>query len=339
MRILLCSNWFSPSIGGVETVSKILAEEWARAGHVVSVVTSTPSSDSETPYRIIRNPSIRELYKLGLEADVIYQNLMSLRTLLPLMLCRKPVVITHASWLRRVDGSIGIENYLKRIILRTATNVSISQAIAAELPVTSITINNPFEAREFLASKDQPRDRDIVFLGRLVSDKGCDLLLNAVGLLKKQGRHPSVTIIGDGPEMSPLKALALRLDIADQIDFLGSIREGRGKIMARHRCLAIPSLWAEPFGIVACEGIASGCAVVASENGGLMEAVGSCGLPFPNGDYTALSIALSKVLYEPGLREALIANGPKHLESFQDSNVAKNYIDLFQGLIDQQHQR
>ncbi len=333
MRILLCSNWFAPSIGGVETVSKILAEEWTRNGHTVTIVTGTPGPEFVGPYKVIRNPSRAELRKLGDEADIIHQNLMSLRTLLPLILCRKPIVMTHQSWLRRNDGSRGLENYMKLLALRVATNVSISKAIAAELPVQSTVIGNPFEAKEFETLRDRSRTRDIVFLGRLVSDKGCDLLVKAVGLLKQRGHAPTVTMIGDGPEMAALKTLAAEQGVAEQFEFLGSVREGRGEIVAQHRVMAVPSLWAEPFGIVACEGIASGCAVVASEKGGLMEAVGPCGLPFPNGNFQALADALERALYEPGLREKLVANGPEHLKNFQGSHVAALYIDLFRTLL------
>ena len=335
MKILLCSYWFSPSFGGVESVSKILAEEFSRAGATVTVVTDTPA-DSAQPisyaYAVVRQPSRRQLLQLARESDVILQNMISLRFMAAIILSGKPVFILHASWMRRHSGKRGPENYAKLFFTLICRNVSISQAIADSLPKKSTIIGNPFEAAEFDVLRTQPKDRDIVFMGRLVSDKGCILLLTALAALKTRGLRPSLTIIGDGPESGPLKAAAAELGIADQIEFAGAMREGRGALVARHKIMAVPSIWVEPFGIVALEGIASGCALVASANGGLRDAVGPCGLLFPNGDATALAAALERVLEEPGLREELVARGPEHLKEFQPARVAGKFLALFRSV-------
>jgi len=333
MRILICSRWFLPSFGGVETVSKILAEEFTRAGAQVSVVTNTPGPDMLVPYRVIRRPSRKALRRVAQDSDVIFQNLISLRTLVPLILSRKPIVVTHQSWLRRTDGRRGLENHLKLLALRACHNVSISKAIAASLPVQSVVIGNPFDTREFEGLHDKPRDRDIVFLGRLVSDKGCDLLLRAMGELKTKNLSPSLTVIGDGPEMPALKALTTELGLNAQVEFLGAVQEGRGQIVARHRIFAIPSLFAEPFGVVALEGVASGCAIVASSEGGLPDAVGPCGLYFANGDAKGLSVALERTLTDATLRDKLVSGGRMHLQNFQPEVIAGRYLDLFRSLL------
>jgi glycogen synthase len=332
LRILVCSHWFFPSFGGVETVSRILAEEFVRAGAEVSVVTNTPGPDTDFPYKLIRRPSLRALGRLAEQSDIIFQNLISLRTLIPLMLSGKPVVVTHQSWLRRADGRRGLENHLKLRALRACHNVSISGAIAASLPVQSVVIGNPFNAREFEGLHDKPRDRDIVFLGRLVSDKGCDVLLHALAALKAKNLTPSLTVIGDGPEMAALKALTAELGLNAQVVFLGAVHEGRGQIVAKHRVFAIPSVFAEPFGVVALEGIASGCAIVASVEGGLPDAVGSCGLYFRNGDAKGLALALERTLTDATLRARLVSGGPAHLQKFQPEVTAGRYLDLFRNL-------
>jgi glycogen synthase len=333
MRILLCSHWFFPSFGGVETVSQILADEFCRAGAKVSVVTNTPGLNMSGPYQVFRRPSGKELRRLAQDSDVVFQNLISLRTLVPLILSRKPIVVTHQSWLRRTDGQRGLENYMKLLALRACHNVSISKAIAESLPVPSVVIGNPFNTREFEGLTDRPRDRDIVFLGRLVSDKGCDLLLYALGKLKAKGLSPSLTVIGDGPEMPALKALATELGLNAQVEFLGAMREGRGQIVARHRIFAIPSRFAEPFGVVALEGVASGCAVVASAEGGLPDAVGPCGIYFPNGDADGLALALEQTLTDSALCARLISEGPAHLRKFQPEVIAGRYLELFRGVV------
>ena len=95
MRILLCSHAFSPSIGGIETVSGLLAEEFSKAGAAVTVVTNTLGADSPANYAIFRRPGLTTLRSLGRGADVILQNNISLQTLLPLFSVRKPVVVAH----------------------------------------------------------------------------------------------------------------------------------------------------------------------------------------------------------------------------------------------------
>jgi glycogen(starch) synthase len=332
MRILLCSYWFQPSFGGVETISKILAEEFAVAGANVTIVTQTPGPAMDLPYDVVRQPSFKTLYALAKASDVIFQNMISLRTIVPIILSRKPIVVTHQSWMRRPDGKRGLENYIKLLLVRASTNVSISKAIADSVPARSIIIGNPFEAKLFYTFPDTPRDKDIVFMGRLVSDKGCDLLLHAMAELKLRNLTPSLSIIGDGPELPTLKALTQQLNLTEQVEFLGAGGQQRGQIVARHRIMAIPSLWAEPFGVVALEGIASGCAIVASSQGGLPDAGGPCGIYFPNKNVTALADALEQVLTDSSLQSKLVSAGPEHLKKFQPGAVARRYLDLFQSV-------
>ncbi len=166
-----------------------------------------------------------------------------------------------------------------------------------------------------------------------MSDKGCDLLLRALAELKRRGLTPLTTIIGEGPEMTKLRVLVKQLDIEKQVNFKGAMREGRGELVAHHRIMAIPSVWAEPFGIVALEGVASGCAIVASSQGGLPEAAGPCGLYFPNGDVKAMAAHLEKLLIDTALRESMIAAGPEHLKRFQAGEVAARYLAVFEKLM------
>ncbi len=297
------------------------------------MLTATPGDVWSVPYRVIRGASQRQILALARASDVVIQNTISLRTLGPLVLSGTPVIVIHQSWMRRTDGSSGIENLLKRLVTRFCRNIAISEAIAAEIPAPSIVIGNPFEAREFRDLASSPRDRDVVFLGRLVSDKGCDLLLEAFGLLAERGLRPNLTIIGDGDERLRLEEMSQRLGLYDQVTFLGALQDGRGKIVARHRIMAVPSRWAEPFGVVALEGIASGCAIVASSGGGLPDAVGPCGLFFTNGDVPGFADALERLLRDDELRRAMVSAGPMHLEAFQPATVAQRYMDVIQQVL------
>ena len=337
LEILLCSHWFYPSVGGVEMVSRLLANEFVRAGASVTVVTHTPAEPgdrTEFNYPVMRRPAIKDLLAAGRRSDVIFQNHISLQTLLPLALLRKPAVLTHSSWLRTSQGKLNWQNRLKLLMLRSASNIAISKPIAEALPVPTKIIPNPFELDEFLPNRDTAKTRDIVFVGRLVSDKGCDLLLRALGLLRSRfGLQPTTTIIGGGPDVAELKALATELQLNDFVEFLGPIQEGRGRLVAQHRIQVVPSKWREPFGIVGLEGVASGCAMLVSADGGLPEAVGSCGLLFPNGDVEALAVQLKRLLEDDALRTQLTAGGLAHIERFRPENIAAEYLRHFEAVI------
>jgi len=74
--------------------------------------------------------------------------------------------------------------------------------------------------------------------------------------------------------------------------------------------------------------------VVASQGGGLPEAVGPCGILIPNGDVRALAAALKDLLTNAFLREQLVARRSEHLKDFQPEFVAKRYLEFFTSAIE-----
>ena len=119
LKILLCSHCFSPDIGGIETVSELLAVEFARAGHEVRVLTQTSADDGRAgPFRIVRKPGRRELFAQTRWCDVFFQNNISLQTLWPALLLRKRIVFAHHTWLTSPDGRTTWQTRVKRLLLR-----------------------------------------------------------------------------------------------------------------------------------------------------------------------------------------------------------------------------
>ena len=336
MRILICSYVFRPSIGGIETVSKVLAEQFSSMGASVTVVTHTPGDGHVSGgYEVVRRPPVSKLRALAHKSDIILQSQISLHTLLPLLFCGKPIVIAHHVVWNRAGGIRGTwQQQLKRLVMPFCNNLAVSRAVAGSLPVKSTVIGNPFEADEFTVDGETNRDKDIVFLGRLVDKKGCDVALRALAILRNERLRPSFTVIGDGPEMPMLKRLSQELGIAGQVDFRGAMREERGREVARHKIMVIPSTYDEAFPLVAFEGLAAGCVLVAAEAGGLPEGVGPCGLLFPLSDAEALAAALRRLLTEDGLRERLLGERTAHLERFQPEKVARRYMGVFKSVLE-----
>jgi len=94
--------------------------------------------------------------------------------------------------------------------------------------------------------------------------------------------------------------------------------------------MAVPSRWAEPFGIVALEGIACGCAVVGTALGGLPEAIGRCGVTVPNADAPAMARALRSLLENDSLRANYCSAAPAHLARHARSQVARSYLNVLE---------
>ena len=98
------------------------------------------------------------------------------------------------------------------------------------------------------------------------------------------------------------------------------------EILNRHRVLVAPSLYNEPFGIVALEGIACGCVVVGSAGGGLKEAIGPCGETFRNGDAADLARVLGRLLRHPEGDPEYLRHCGDHLASHTSARVAAAYL-------------
>lgn len=329
MRILFTSYVFSPSLGGIETVSSLLAPEFVRAGHEVKLITKTQQADGVAwPFEVVRNPSNSELLKLTRWCDVFFQNNISLELAWPLFWISRPWVIAHHTWLNAEEGW---KIYLKRALLRFASHAAITQVVADALPVASTVVGNPYAPEIFRIWPGIKRERELVYLGRLVSDKGVDLLIEALAELRHRGLMPRLTIIGSGPYLATLQAKAKALQVANQIEFIGP-RAGveLAQVLNAHQIMVVPSRWTEPFGLVALEGIACGCGLVASKNGGLPEAVGPCGLLFETGEVKSLAAMLETALSEPDWRSKMQAGAPNHLAKFAPAQVAARYLNLFQ---------
>ncbi len=140
----------------------------------------------------------------------------------------------------------------------------------------------------------------VLFVGRLVPDKGVDVLIRAMATLGGAGGPRgravgALTVLGDGPERARLAALAGTLGV--DLDLRGDVgRAAVADAMQRAAVVAVPSVYREPLGLVAIEAMASGAIVVASATGGLVETVmdGVTGLAVPPGDVDALAAAIGR---------------------------------------------
>ena len=284
MRIVLSTTTFPPVMGGYEFVTEVVAQKLGEAGHDVTVLTLQPGDDIPgRSYRLVRQPAFGVARRICRDAQIVVMANVALKNLPPILATRTPLAIWQ-------HGSIGIAGArttrLKQIVLgtRSAVNIGVSGFVTALFPKSrpSATAPDPYDPEAMFEEPGVARDGDLVMLGRLVSEKAFDLVLRAMALAPLAGAR--VSIVGTGPEQPVLEALAAELGIADRVAFLGRQTGAElRRTLNAHRTMVMPSV-NEGFGVVVLEALACGCAVVASDAGGLPEAVGACGTIFSSRD-------------------------------------------------------
>lgn len=163
-----------------------------------------------------------------------------------------------------------------------------------------------------------PRDREpasaeFLFLGRLVSNKGCDVAIRAVAMVP----GARLAILGEGPMLDELRGLVESLSATDRIEFLGwQPREVVDERLDDCTALLVPSIWPEPFGLVSLEAYARRRPVIASAVGGLADIVqdGVSGFLVPPGRPEDMAKAVSKLLADPALTDRMGRSGADDLE-------------------------
>jgi len=119
----------------------------------------------------------------------------------------------------------------------------------------------------------QPGDRVVLFIGRLVYEKGVQVLLEAMPAVLAQVPGAKLVVAGAGPMRQKLEQRAAEMGLGDRVAFWGFIDDGtKAELYAAADLCVFPSLY-EPFGIVALEAMASRTPLVVSDVGGLAEIV------------------------------------------------------------------
>ncbi|OXM16858.1 glycosyltransferase family 4 protein [Paenibacillus herberti] len=163
-------------------------------------------------------------------------------------------------------------------------------------------IANGFDERRFKPISHENEVPQLITVCRLVPAKGLDILFRACAELKQKG-HPFVLhIIGDGPIRKELEALAVELNLYDDIIFYGYMLHPE-EFMPFFDVFVLPSR-AEAFGSVFAEAALCWLALVGTDVGGIGEQIeeGVNGLLVPPEDAAALALALERLIVDPTFR-------------------------------------
>ncbi len=216
---------------------------------------------------------------------------------------RRTASVVHIHGSDAAVTTNAIHRWLARRVLRRASAVvtvsedlqrwasSLTQRRGGRLQVVSM----PVGVDRLGPATPTPADGPVVALGRLMAEKGFDVLIEAVALMEAAER-PEVVIVGDGPDRALLEALALRRDV--NATFTGAVAPREvGEWYRRARLVCVPSR-REGFGMITAEALAAGRPVVATAVGAAPHFIteGVNGFLAPPDSADALAAALNKAL-------------------------------------------
>lgn len=358
MRILHWTDHWRPLIGGIEVLISHLSQEQSRRGHTVAVLTERVV-DTLLPYEAENNVAIHRLpLSRALNSKATREIAAVIRDLKNLITTFKPdVVHLHSTnpsiWLHRLAGTsrttptvatvhtplshYGIPRPMLDELWREVVWITcVSQGTRAELNAaspataskTSVVLNGMPDV-SVTASVPPPLHPVILCLGRLVPEKGFDVAIRAFVDWRRIQPSATLLIAGDGPARDDLESLANALLPPASFRFLGAVPPPDvPALISTVSFVVMPSLWNEPFGLVAVQAGQASRPVIASAIGGLPEVVkeNETGLLFPPGDQAALTVAGEKLLRDPERSSRLGRAAQVHVAGkFSIEMCAANY--------------
>ena len=369
MNVLVLCHELPPVGGGAATVCAALAQEYAAAGCRVTVATmgwdGLPQAEvSDAGVEVVRLSSRRRRRESATPAeaarwacralawavgrriaryDVVHAHFVVPAGLAAALLGWRtpgiPFVLTaHGSdvpgydrsrfpWLHRI-----LAPAWRQVCSRAAVLVSPSRSLERLLRAAGVRrpialVPNPVDADRFAPL---PKESRILLASRLVERKGFHLLLESL-----RGAEPpgwEIDVVGDGPERGRLERLAAELRLP--VRFHGWIARDDPRLpelYGRAALFVFPSRW-ENLPLAPLEAMAAGCAVVATDAEGVVEAVGDAARLVRVGDRRALGAAVRELAADEVARHDLGRRARERVERrFGGSAVAARYLDLLAG--------
>jgi glycosyltransferase involved in cell wall biosynthesis len=179
-------------------------------------------------------------------------------------------------------------------------------------------------------------EKIILFVGRLVQEKGVQILLDSVPKIVSRYNDVKFVIAGKGPLYDQLRNKADSMDISQKLYFTGYLSEEN--LMKLYKCADIavfPSLY-EPFGIVALEGMVANVPVVVTDTCGLGEIVEHCvdGMKAYTGNQDSLADCILSLLFDYELAEKVKANALKKVNSMYNwEKISDETLDTYKEVI------
>jgi glycosyltransferase involved in cell wall biosynthesis len=239
---------------------------------------------------------------------------------------RRRGLLESRRWRATVSGAAGLlgGNRLAAGLLQAGSE----GALAAVIPQNGLA---PVDA----PVREGPRAGvSIGFVGRLVPERGAEMLIRSCGQLFGSW---TLTIVGTGPEQESLEEIAQRLGLASRIRWMGGLpRAELEPLWAALDVLVVPSqdtpTWTDRHSPVLLDAMMRGVAPIVTPVGALPETVGDAGVVVE--DVDALHLALQEMVAEPARCRALGTRARQRmLDLYVDASIARRTLDLWLDLL------
>jgi len=216
-------------------------------------------------------------------------------------------ILMHA---RSLNGDGFTKAQARALNNRVRSVIAVSQSAAnywRAKGIENISIVQNY-SKLFKSTNDEVKN-DIIYVGRLVKEKGVDTLIRAISILKNNHPHLKVAILGEGHSIDELKSLAKKLDVENQLHFLGYVDQ-RISYIQQSKILVLPSQ-REGFGRTLIEAMACEVAVVGSNVEGIKDIIQDKinGRLFEYNNYQELALVLKELLDSERIRIAIAQQG------------------------------
>ncbi len=198
-----------------------------------------------------------------------------------------------------------------------------------DIPVIHMGINTKVFYPRQIPEKESPT---ILFIGKLVKNKGVEELLEATSLIRKDFPGLQLKIVGHGEiqYMTKLKQIAIALQLMDNLEFAGFInKEELPEVLSRANIFAAPSYYEGGPGFVYLEAMACGLPVIGCSGSGIDEIIQHelTGMLVPPKNVNALADALRRVLEDSEFAERLGMNARNYILKECDSDICLTKLE------------
>ena len=220
----------------------------------------------------------------------------------------------------RIDKIIFVSQLAKNEFLKTQPKIDKSELLVIHNSVKKAELRKAVNIREEL--NIDKSSTILCYTGRLVPEKGIEILLSAISLLKDKDIFLIILGKGEKEYEKKLREIAIENGITEIISFYGFSENVQG-IISQIDIGICPSIWREPFGLSIIEFIEKGKVVITTNNGAQKEYIesGKNGILVDVNDANAIKENVIKLIENPNYKKEIEENAKEYFDSHLSYNV------------------